>query len=243
MENTTKREDTLTVNKGNWQKLYSEKTTFLRYPADWIIRFHNLYLKTNIPKGRVLDYGCGTGNNSMFFLDKGYEVWGIDVAESYRDLVKANLESRNYRPELISNFSVMATNNTRLPYEDNFFDVIVANQVLYYLPGEEHIKKIAQEFSRCLKPGGAVFITMMGPKNYYIVYHAKQILNERVYEISFDKPGDRLKGYREYIYLVRDAEDLCNLFSAFKPVNIGYFDQSLFTVKSNFHWIFIGQKK
>ncbi len=238
-----KNDETLNVNKNNWENLYSEKTTFLQYPADWIIRFHNLYLKKNLPNGKVLDYGCGTGNNSVFFLDKGYEVWGIDVTESYKKLVKANMESSGHNVSLMEKFAVLAPDATKLPYEDNFFDLIVANQVLYYLPTEEHIKKIVREFHRCLKPGGTVFITMMGPKNYYIVYHAKQILNDKVYEIHFDDPGDRLKGYREFIYLVRDQDELTKLFLEFTPVNIGYFDQGLFTVKSNFHWIFVGQKK
>lgn len=232
----------LEVNKNNWEKFYSDKGIFLRYPADWVIRFHNLYLKKNIPQGKILDYGCGTGNNSMFFLDKGYDVWGVDVSPSFLNLVRANLEDRKYDTGLLSRFSVIPPENVKLPFEDNFFDFIISNQVLYYLSSEEQIKKVVRELSRCLKPGGAIFITMMGPKNYYITHHATQIHNRRVYEISFDDPNDRLKGYREFIYLVRDENDLRNLFSEFTPVEIGYFDQGMFTVKSNFHWIFVGKK-
>ena len=49
----------LEENKTNYQNLYSKQEAFLRYPADWIIRFHNRYLGRVIPTGRVLDYGMG----------------------------------------------------------------------------------------------------------------------------------------------------------------------------------------
>ena len=31
-------------------------------------------------KGSVLDIGCGTGENAMFFASLGHEVWGLDAA-------------------------------------------------------------------------------------------------------------------------------------------------------------------
>lgn len=233
----------LGANKEFYQEMYDKKEGFLRYPADWIIRFHNIYLKKEIPSGRVLDYGCGAGNNSVFFLEKGYEVYGVDVCKSFMDLVKANLMSRNLDAALLKNFTLISPDSTALPFQDNFFDLIISNQALYYLPSQEHIKLVCKELCRCLKPGGAVFFTMMGPKNYYIKHHAKQIHNGSVYEVNIDDPKNRLYGRREFIYLVRDEDELRSLFSEFEPVGTGYFDQSMLDLKSNFHFIFIGKKR
>ncbi|MFC1521685.1 class I SAM-dependent methyltransferase [Elusimicrobiota bacterium] len=232
----------LSSNKKVYNDLYTEKKGFLRYPADWIARFHNMYLKENLPTGKVLDYGCGSGNNSMFFIDKGYDVYGVDVAESATALIKENLLARHYDPGLVDRFSIMTPDSTSLPYKDSFFDLIISNQVLYYLPTQAHINAVCKELSRCLRPGGIVFFTMMGPKNYYITRWTKKVHDNRVHEVIIDDPKHRLNGVKELVYLIKDEEDLRSTFSEFKALDIGYFDQKMFDLTSNFHWIFIGQK-
>lgn len=179
-------------------------------------------------------------------MDKGYDVWGVDVAKSSLRLIKENLRHSRYSPKFADRFSIIPKNSFterfKLPFEDNFFDLIVSNQVLYYLPSKKQIQEVCLELSRVLKPKGIVFFTMMGPKSYYIVYRTKQIHNGQIYEIAFDDSKHRLAGYREFIYLVRDEKELEDLFSSFSPVDIGYFDQRMFDMSSNFHWIFVGQK-
>ena len=231
------------TNKETYEKIYSKQEIFLRYPADWVIRFHNMYLKENLPTGRVLDYSCGSGNNSIFFIRNGYDVHGVEVTDSATELIKLNLESNNLDLSYLDRFQIVDLPWDRLPFEDNFFDFILCNQVLYYLPSEEEIQRVCREFSRCLKPGGIVFFTMMGPTNYYIRFHAKQIHDGRVYEIKFDDPAHRLHGLHVMVYLVRDEDDLKSLFSEFECITTGHIDQGMFDMKSNFHWIFVGQKK
>lgn len=231
------------INKDNYQDLYSKDKAFLRYPADWIICFHNMYMKENLPQGRVLDYGCGSGNNSILFLQKGYEVYGVDVAENILNLIKRNFELHNIDPKFLNNFSIISPESISLPFEDDFFDFIISNQVLYYLPSEEHIKAVIKELSRCLRPGGTVFFTMMGPKNYYITEKTKQIHNGKIHEVTIEDPSHRLFNLHEMIYLVRTENELKNLFSEFECITTGYFDRKIFDMTSNFHWIFVGKKK
>src|SRR3989344_3154572 len=232
-----KNDKILRQNKEYYGKLYSKNESFLQYPAGWVIRFHNMYLKSHIPKGRVLDYGFGTGNNSIFFMEKGYDVYGVEVNDGGRELMKKNLERNHVNPKEIDKFTLIPPNNVKLPFKDNFFDVIISNQVLYYLSSEDQIRKVCKELHRILRPGGVVFFTVMGPKNYYIKYHAKQIHPGGVYEILVDDPKHRLYGNREFIYLVRDEEHLKDLFSDFKCLSTGYFDHAMFDMPSGFHWI------
>jgi SAM-dependent methyltransferase len=221
------------TNFQKYDNVYKEKRAFLRYPADWIIRFHNMYMKKSLPEGRILDYGCGSGNNLAFFYNNGYEVVGTDITESVLPLIHENVGT-------IENIRILPPDVEILPFEDSSFDMILSNQVLYYLCSESNIVKICNEFKRMLKPGGVVFFTMMGPSNYYIKDYSHKV-DEHLYEIKIEG-NHRLSGYHEYIFVVEDESHLKALFSMFDCLTTGYFDQKMFDLDSNFHWIFVGKK-
>ena len=233
----------LETNKALWQDKYAAGQEVMKYPADHIVRFYFHYLRRNIPGGRIFDYGCGSANNCIFFMQQGYEVYGVDTAETSLAMIQDNLEMYHIDPAMVERFSVIPTEFAPLPFEDQYFDVIVSNQTLYYLASEEHIKKICKELSRVLRPGGVVFFTMCGPQNQFIKYHTKQIHNGRVHEIWIDDPTHRIAGSWGLAYLVRDEEELVDLFSEFECLTTGRFELSMFDSKSNFHWIFVGRKR
>lgn len=230
------------ANRNAYQGLYTKGKLFVRYPMDHVIRFHAYYLKSHMPNGRVLDYGCGSGNNGVFFIQQGYDVYGVDVAEAALDQIRANLEMYSLDMRHLERFRIIAPDATTLPFADGFFDLIVANQVLYYLGTKERIQSLCREFGRCLRPGGLVFFTMCGARNYYFTHHTKQIHRGETCEVVIEDPCHRLYGLRELVYVVRDEEHLRRLFSDFECVNVGYFDMSMFDMKSSFHWIFVGRK-
>lgn len=230
-------------NRKSYERLYSLEEAFLRYPADWVIRFHNMYLKEHLPKGaKVLDYGCGSGNNAVFLIQKGYEVWGVDVPANFKDLLAQNLDMYSLDRSHMDRFQIIDPDISVLPFEDESFDFIISNQVLYYLLREEKIRTICKEFDRCLKPGGTVFFTMLGPRNYLITHHAKAIHGD-VFQVRMETPGHRLEGHEEFVYLVRDEDALIKLFDQFEPVTTGFLELKMLDMSSNMHWIFAGTKR
>ncbi len=48
-------------------------------------------------KGRVLDVGCGTGENALFLASRGHEVWGIDAAPVAIEKAKAKSRERRVK--------------------------------------------------------------------------------------------------------------------------------------------------
>ena len=49
-------------------------------PNENVVRLERGYFKTG--QGNVLDFGFGFGANLIYFAEKGYQVYGIDVAPS-----------------------------------------------------------------------------------------------------------------------------------------------------------------
>jgi len=242
-----KTEQGLEANRNTYESLYQQQQAFLRYPADWLIRFYSIYLKKNRPKGRVLDYACGSGNNSAFFIEQGYETWGLEVAPSALPLVRANFESRHFDPALVERFSIVQPGVARLPFDDSFFDVIFCNEAIHLNPSAEVIRGVCREFTRCLRPGGVVAISMMGPACVYISRYGRPTGEPNVYQVQVSDPEHKLQGIRELLdpllfYIVPNEEELRRLFDMFECLSVGHVDQGLFDLRSTFHWLFFGRK-
>ena len=120
----------------------------------------DIYLFDQLLKGRIspgmriLDAGCGSGRNLVYFLREGYEVYAIDpdvrAVESVRAL------ARMFAPALPeSNFSVQALGS--MSFDDGFADVVLCNAVLHFAPDDAHFEAMLRGAWRVLKPGGLFF--------------------------------------------------------------------------------------
>ena len=101
------------------------------------------YLKGD--KNVILDGGCGTGAG-MFFLSKLGRVYGVDLSPRAVEFCK----ERGLKTVKLGDIS-------RLPYRDNYFDLVCLMDVI------EHIEKdrlAIKEARRVLKPGGIILVTM-----------------------------------------------------------------------------------
>ena len=108
---------------------------------------------------KVLELGCGTGsiwNGQDALLMKCAKVVLSDLSEGMLDKAKENLgEHANieYRIEDIQNLS----------FEDDSFDVVIANMMLYHVPD---LGKGLAEVRRVLKDGGIFYCGTMGENNF-----------------------------------------------------------------------------
>jgi SAM-dependent methyltransferase len=101
---------------------------------------------------RVLDFGCGRGEQSLRLLYRGAKVSGFDISEKYITEVydsvkKAGYDERNY------DFRVMDAH--KIDYENEQFDLVFGRGILHHLDLEVSIGEVR----RVLKPGGrAIFM-------------------------------------------------------------------------------------
>ncbi len=112
-------------------------------------------LKGHISPGmRILDAGCGSGRNLVYFLREGYEVYAADSdatsVESVRSLARKlapSLPESNFRVEPVEHMS----------FEDACADVVISNTVLHLAADDAQFEAMLQGSWRVLKPGGLFF--------------------------------------------------------------------------------------
>lgn len=100
-------------------------------------------------EGKLLDLGCGSGRN---FVVTSAKIYGIDFSEKM-------IKYANKKAESIGiNYECIVGDADRLPYENNFFDNVIAIAVIHCIEGEENRDKTIKEIYRVLKKKGKIFI-------------------------------------------------------------------------------------
>jgi len=112
-------------------------------------------LKRRFTSGlRILDAGCGSGRNLVYFLRAGYEVFAID--ESSEALAQTRRLAAELAPHLPhDNFREEPVE--RMSFPDASFDVVISSAVLHFARSDEQWHSMVSEMWRVLKPGGIFF--------------------------------------------------------------------------------------
>jgi tellurite methyltransferase len=120
----------------------------------------DIYLFDQLLKGtyndchKILDAGCGGGRNLVYFLQNGFEVYGIDpnpnavaAVQQLAQELAANIPQ--------GNFKVAAAED--MPFGDAEFDLVLSSAVLHFAQSKTHFEAMLNEMWRVLKPGGYFF--------------------------------------------------------------------------------------
>ncbi|SDF92221.1 Methyltransferase domain-containing protein [Pedobacter terrae] len=120
----------------------------------------DIYLFDQLLKGTydecktVLDAGCGTGRNLLYFLKSGVQAYGVDLnPEAIAELKNLAGAFPHINPD--ENFSIAAVD--QLPFEDESFDLVVSSAVLHFAENQEQFEAMLTSMWRVLKPGGYFF--------------------------------------------------------------------------------------
>lgn len=96
----------------------------------------------------VLDLGCGAGLDLYFYAkavrEKGM-VYGLDISDDMVDKARKNMALAG-----IKNIEIKSGHSDRIPFQDNFFDVVTSNGIYNLSPDKE---KVMREVFRVLKSG------------------------------------------------------------------------------------------
>ena len=119
-----------------------------------IYLFDQLLKGRIVPGMRVLDAGCGSGRNLVYFLKSGYEVFAVD--ESDQAIDRLHQLAAKLAPHLPQeNFKAGPVEAMR--FEETKFDVVLSSAVLHFARDDQHWMAMVEAMWRVLKPGGIFF--------------------------------------------------------------------------------------
>jgi ubiquinone/menaquinone biosynthesis C-methylase UbiE len=105
-------------------------------------------------KGKtVLDAGCGLGGAAIFYAEQGCaSVVGIDMDDNHVRYAREFQRSKGIR-----NVQFIEANLVELPFESDYFDVILMDDVLEHIE-RPLLTRALEESRRVLKPNGRMYL-------------------------------------------------------------------------------------
>ena len=111
-------------------------------------------LKSNIPDGPVLDLGCGTGRNAIYFLQNGYDITAVDSDQSQIQLLK------HFIPPSNEKITIQQGLVQSLALNSNIFETVLCSRVCHELDSTNSFDQAWEEINRVLMPRGILYFTM-----------------------------------------------------------------------------------
>lgn len=164
-------------DKTGIEKAYAKKPNMF----DIVVRYTKKYVPSH---GKVVDGGCGLGQN-VYRLDQlGYESYGVDYAKKTVDIVNSKFPT----------LKIVFGDVMKMPFPDDFFDGYWSRGVI------EHFYNgyfpILDEMKRVVCKGGYLFITfphmsqlrkMKARKGYYPTWSGDKKLVKDFYQFALDE--------------------------------------------------------
>ena len=186
-----------------------------RYPKTdytYLLCEHILQHYHILPGAKLMEVGCGRGDQLNHFEDLGLEVFGVDLSAD-------DHSARN-------GITVVSCDLERdsIPYDSNFFDVVYSKSFIEHLYNPENYFK---EVYRILKPGG-LFISFVPDwesnyKTYFDDYthrtpYTQVSLYDRYRIFKFEAVKVEIFRQLPLVWKYPSLKYLCQIISPFVPV-------------------------
>lgn len=109
------------------------------------------------PDGRILDLGCGGGDQAKVFARKGYDVVGMDIAPSLIEFAR-----RQFKKERLKG-KFLVGDMRKIKYREEFDACLLLSGTFGFF-GDDEDQKLLSSIHRALKVGAKAFIMFLSPR-------------------------------------------------------------------------------
>ena len=221
------------VSKDNIKKyeaVYQKNIRDHWYPNENIVRLTKSFFGDG--PGLVLVHGCGSSENMQHLMRLNYDVYGTEIVKEAIEECELKINNHSICNKPYSTkwkLFLINTDDKNLPFEDNTFDHILCNQIIYFLGSLDNIEHLLLEFRRVLKSNGKLIITMSS-------LHNLQMIREGV------RIEKNIWNWHDMnVYIFDDKKHISDVFGKYMDiVEIGYFDLQYLNL-SGHHWVIMAK--
>jgi len=136
--------------------------------------------RAHLVEGRVLDVGCGTGENALFFAERGCEVIGVDSARSAIASAKRKAAARK-----LDNVDFLYHDALSVSALDRTFDVVIDSGFFHQLTDDGR-RIYREEITNVLRVGGTLLV--LGFSNHEPDWGGPRRLTQEEIRVAFAPP-------------------------------------------------------
>ena len=230
----------------NWENLiYSKNKQLNEYPYGDIISLffrYKKYISSNLSNSiRLLELGCGAGNNLWFFAEQGCDVIGIDWSQTACNNAINSLKKRGQKGK------VFCMNFDQISPEIGNFDIVIDRSSTYCGDLDERRRWISKVYN-VMKIGSIIISTCYGKDDpTYINHFIKKNFSRKINKDTFtDFVSGPFKDSGKTSFV--DISSLLKIFDKFEMIALVKKDENIIfpkdqTNESHSIFEFIGTKK
>ena len=137
------------------------------WPVESMITYYNELIKPRISGKKVFELGCGAGANLWYFLENGFDVYGIDTSVSainrantfFTNITGGGNQDSNLEVYHFECVNVLTEKTIAEVFPDIKFDVVICINTLS-LFDDHDIKKAVGQFKDIVADDGVIYVNM-----------------------------------------------------------------------------------
>lgn len=225
-------DNNMPVVDANYEEFYNQRTGMHVYPTEFVVRtflanYPGLRFPKPLPGSKVFDVAFGDGRNTVFLCDQGYEVSGIEITEGIVRQTGERLAKLGHKADL------RVGRNSHMPFDDGYFDHVLACHCCYYCDEGETFGDNMKEYARVMKPGAWLVASVASRESY--IFKDAIALDDGSLRIQADPYGNR-DGYRLHAFSSKEQIE-AYLLPWFEHFSFGFANNDYYGVNERLFWV------